>query len=266
MAASQKLDGPALTDADVASFQSNGWVKANQLIAADTAAVLYDRIREVGPSLVKDSSKSPLFTDRSQQQHRLYDDPTWLDEDFRNAARSPRVVDFAKSLIGTDQVRFFRATCFEKPPTASGGIATTLHQDYPYLPLDRSGSIQIWIALGEIPASMGTLQFISGSHRTAGSLGRVNANDAEQVLLASRLGTGYTLSDPLDMGPGDATAHNDLTIHYAGPNNSTEPRIAFAVTYVRPDAKYTGAQYYATDDLGLTVGEPPDHERFPLFG
>jgi ectoine hydroxylase-related dioxygenase (phytanoyl-CoA dioxygenase family) len=263
---SQELDAPALTDTDVASFRENGWVRVNKLIPSETAAVLYDRIKELGPSLVKDASKSPLFTERSQQQHRLYDDPTWLDEDFRNAAHSPRVIEFAKSLIGTDQVRFFRATCFEKPPAASGGIGTTLHQDFPYLPLDRSGSIQIWIALGEIPASMGTLQFISGNHRTAGSLGRVNANDAEQVLLAERLGTDYALSDAPDMGPGDATAHNDLTIHCAGPNRASEPRIAFAVTFVRPDAKYTGAPYYATDDLDLPVGEPLNHDRFPLFG
>jgi hypothetical protein len=263
---SQLQTASAITEADVGFYRANGWVKASKLISRETAGVLHDRIRELGPGLVKDSSKTFLVNTRTEQQHRVYDDPTRIDEDFRAAATSPRVVKFAKSLIGTEQVRFFRATCFEKPPTAGGGIATTLHQDFPYLPLDRSGSIQIWIALSDIPASMGTLQFISGTHRQAGSLGRVNANDEEQKLLASRLGPDVSLSDPLDLEAGDATAHNDLTIHYAGPNTAPGPRIAFAVTYVRPDAKYTGAPYYATDGLGLMVGQPLDHEHFPLFG
>ena len=78
--------------------------------------MLLDRIRELGPGLVKDSSKSFLINARTERQHQLYDDPTWVDEDFRAAATSRGVVGLAKALIGTDQVRFFRATCFEKPP------------------------------------------------------------------------------------------------------------------------------------------------------
>jgi ectoine hydroxylase-related dioxygenase (phytanoyl-CoA dioxygenase family) len=263
---SQVEASSVITEADVEFYRTNGWVRANKLISPETARVLYDRIRELGPSLVKDSSKTLLLNNKTEAAHRIYDDPTWIDEDFRAAATSPRVVDFAKSLIGTDRVRFFRATCFEKPPTAGGGIATTLHQDFPYLPVDRSGSIQIWIALSHIPASMGTLQFISGTHRAVGSLGRVNADDEEQEMLSKRLGPDVSLSDPFDLEAGDATAHNDLTVHYAGPNHAAEPRIAFAVVYMRPDAKYTGASYYATDGLGLEIGKPLDHDRFPVFG
>lgn len=263
---SQVRTWSAITEDDVEFYRANGWVRANKLISRETAAVLLGRIRELGPGLVKDSSKSFLINARTERQHQLYDDPTWVDEDFRAAATSPEVVGLAKALIGTDQVRFFRATCFEKPPTVDGGIATTLHQDFPYLPFDRSGSIQIWIALSDIPASMGTLQFLSGSHRDVGVLGRLNADDEEQERLARRLRPDVSLSDPPDLEAGDATAHNDLTLHYAGPNTAAEPRIAFAVIYLPPDAKFTGAPYYATDNLGLKVGQPLDHERFPVFG
>lgn len=260
---------PVLDDEEVKFFQDNGWIRINQLIPAETASRLHTKLLDMAPDLLRKSEKGQsfdqYFNDVATRQHRLYLDPTRCDEEFRAAAMSQRVVDFAKAVIGTDSVRFLRATVFEKSPASSDNLPTTPHQDYPYLPFDRSGSIQIWIALTDISADMGTLRFASGSHRLFGSLGRVNANDEEQELFRHRTGD-LEMTPAVDLRAGDATAHDDLTIHGTDRNMTERSRWGFAMVYLRPDAKYTGAEYYATDGLGLKVGQPPSDELFPVLG
>lgn len=253
---------------DVEFFRQYGWLKIDQLLTAEVAGRLYERIVELAPKLLKGewvSSSAFYFTRISQRQHRAYDDPTRHDAEFLDVALSPRLVAYAKALIGTQEVRFFKAAVFEKPKESEDSLPTTPHQDYPYFPFDRSGNIQMWIALTEMSASMGTLQFVPGSHRAFGSLGRINANEEEQVALRERVGD-LELTPALDLHPGDATVHHDLTIHGTGPNRTERSRWGFSVAYMRPDIRYTGAEYHATDGLGLEVNARLDHPLFPLLG
>ncbi|MFD0851413.1 hypothetical protein ACFQ07_04245, partial [Actinomadura adrarensis] len=72
------------------------------------------------------------------------------------------------------------------------------------------------------------------------------------------------LSEPFDLAAGDATVHSALVIHGAPENRRDRPRLSFTATYFDADTLYTGAPYGQTDDLGLTVNKPFDHELFPV--
>ncbi|HEY4334005.1 MAG TPA: phytanoyl-CoA dioxygenase family protein, partial [Ilumatobacteraceae bacterium] len=154
-----------LTEDDVVRYEQDGWIRLPGLLDAPTVAELnerfdglYDKIRQTG------TPGDPYFTDgRYHRQHRIFNDPSRLDEVFQAVAMSERITSVARRLTRSERVLYLRSTVFEKP--AEDSLPTTIHQDYPYLPFDRSGSMQFWIALHDLPAASGTLRFVSGSHR-----------------------------------------------------------------------------------------------------
>ncbi len=252
----------------VESFRRNGWVVVRGLIPSEIATGLRQRLCEMaGPDHYKPRRKVRAGGGRGDdeflRQVRTLADPAATDSDIARIARSPRVVSLASALVGTDPVRYIRTNGFEKPPQAEGSLPTALHQDFPYYPFDRAGSIQIWIALQDTPAKMGTLRFVSGSHRRYGPLGRSNLGALEEERLRRRLGP-HRLSPRLHLAPGDATIHHDLTVHCAEANVTDTARWAMTVTFSPDDVRYTGAPYWLTDDLDLEVEGLLDHDRFPL--
>ena len=254
-------------DDEVEAYRTQGWLRLPGLVPRDWALALDDRFDAISERLRQTGggADDTYFTnERYHRQHRIYNDPAVADDRFRTVAQSERVVSVARRLIGTDQVLYLRSTIFEKPPAAEDSLPTTLHQDYPYFPFDRSGSVQIWISLGDIAPEAGPLRFVTGSHREYGVLGRTNVSEAEQERLARRYGS-FPLTESLPMRAGDATVHHDLTVHGADANASDKARRGFTVTLLPPDVNYTGAHYWVTDDLGIEVNSPVRHERFPLL-
>jgi hypothetical protein len=252
----------------VERFRAEGWVRAPGLLDAETAGEMYRRFEGLYDSLRQEGQKGTAgdayFKEgRYHRQHRIFQDPSRVDPVFRRVVLSERVASVARQLMGCDEAIYLRATVFEKPPASEDSLPTTLHQDFPYLPFDRSGSVQIWIALHDLPVESGPLRFVTGSHRRYGVVGRTNVLEDEQELLHARFGP-FELSEPHGMAAGDATVHDDLTLHGADANAWDRPRRGFTVTYFRPDVKYTGAAYWVMDGLGLAVNEVVRHENFPL--
>lgn len=68
-------------------------------------------------------------------------------------------------------MRFYSDHVFAKNPESEADGDTPWHQDFPHHPRDRQGALNIWIALVDLTPEMGTMQFLSRSHR-AGMLGR----------------------------------------------------------------------------------------------
>ena len=74
------------------------------------------------------------------------------------------------------------------------------------------------------------------------------------------------VSPPITLEPGDATMHDALTPHSAGPNLTDDIRWGLAMTYFPSEALYTGAPHRSFDGLGLTINGPFDHPSFPIVG
>ncbi|GAA3144284.1 phytanoyl-CoA dioxygenase family protein [Nonomuraea salmonea] len=100
--------------------------------------------------------------------------------------------------------------------------ATEFHQDFPWMPMDRSAMLTVWLALADVPAGMGALRFYAGSHRH-GLLGRSFTRPDDDQLTQHPWLKELELSPPLDLEAGDATVHHALTVHGAPANRHDRP-------------------------------------------
>jgi ectoine hydroxylase-related dioxygenase (phytanoyl-CoA dioxygenase family) len=141
---------------------------------------------------------------------------------------------------------------FAKQP---GAICTVWHQDQVYLPIDTSdvidegrvGMARGWVSLTALPADVGGLHFVDGSHR----LGPIDARDMQVGLPGSGdtamvNGRELSITDYGAFDAGDATLHAGYTLHAARSNPSGRTRYGVAVVYV-PD--------------GARVAEPADEQQ-----
>lgn len=248
----------AVTDDEVGFYREHGWVRLPRLIDPRHAATL----RERAEPLIEPVGGPPSSdVDRAFGQRRYLAEK---DAAFGAVAFGAEMGSNAsRLLVGDKRIRVQIDNLLVKEPAGGGHGETRFHQDFPWMPMDRSSMLTVWIALVDIPAAMGSMRFYDGSHRY-GTLGRTFVRDGDdapnQQPWLAELGT----SPPLDLAPGDATVHDCLMIHGAPANRTDAVRVSYAITYFDADALYTGTPYAQTDELGLTVNEPFDHPRFPL--
>ena len=78
----------------------------------------------------------------------------------------PKFGEAASQLIGVPSVRIISETLHVKYPESSGhSKPLAWHQDWPHFPIDRVGSVQLWVALAPITKDMGPMVHLKGSHR-----------------------------------------------------------------------------------------------------
>jgi ectoine hydroxylase-related dioxygenase (phytanoyl-CoA dioxygenase family) len=260
----------AVTDEEVAFYRDNGWVKLERLMAPELVAEILARAKaRMGERGVADmpDNRPGIMNPQLRAIWRDWQNPAEEDEFFRSVSQSPAMGRVASRMLRDREVRWWSDMILCKLPSAEGGARTPWHQDFPYLSLDRIGLLNIWVALVEMPPEMGTMRFLSGSHRI-GPMGRViHRTDGKDLLdLYPWIAEEHQVSEPLHLQPGDATVHDWMTVHAAPPNDTDQPRWAYADSIFPAETLFTGAQQRRTDGLELKVNEPLDHPRFPVIG
>lgn len=270
--ASQTVDEALLRDAirsvtedEVAFYRENGWVKLDAFMDRTLADELLGHIKSVLAQ--RDGRVSHEEVDSGYvtiPANGLSGTNFRESDEFIAALAQSRVLgEAAAALIGTRPLRLWSDSVFGKQGGGQDELGTPWHHDYPSLPYDRAIGGQIWIAAVEITPDMGPLQYLSGSHRER-PLGRDfhTANglaDTYPWLLDK-----YEASPAYHLQPGDAFAHDSLTIHSAKPNATDRDRYAWASHRFDARALYTGLVNDRSDGRGLVVNEPFDHPFFPV--
>jgi ectoine hydroxylase-related dioxygenase (phytanoyl-CoA dioxygenase family) len=270
-----------VTDEEVSHFTENGWVHLESFVDPALAAALL----ETGQALMQkgkdqDAMKgASLAAWWSSRRRVALDDEA---EPFHSFLLSNNLGKAASSLMNrarlTDRVIPVRIgsetlTC-KAPAGMPGNDATPFHQDWPGTPFDRRGSVNIWVALNDIPAERGSMRFLSGSHRE-GPLGRVGRADSsgrlgqaefnDTTVEYEKLTEIYDWSPPLDLKAGDATAHDGCTVH-GGPANTTDDyRWAYIMMFFPDDVLNNGGQSFVVDGLGLEANKHIDHPRLRVL-
>ena len=109
------------------------------------------------------------------------------------------------------------------------------HQDNQYTRHEPAEfSTNIWVALDDMSPANGCLQVAPQTHLDG-------TFDSEE----SADGDGHRAMDidasrflPVRMHAGDAIAFSRLTVHGSGPNNTSNPRVAYALQYHREDVTF----------------------------
>lgn len=175
----------------------------------------------------------PKSFNKARNLHRL---STTLNE----LVHAPRLLGLAAGLLGVPRVRVYQDALFEKEP---GDVESGWHQDSAATPLNSDHVVTLWVALGDLSQTSGTLMFANGSHavRDDGLSSRgLPLSDrvaAVRHLTDDDVRAQYAVVPPRQIRAGDATAHLGWTFHRAPPNRGSTPRRAFAVTYYADGAK-----------------------------
>jgi ectoine hydroxylase-related dioxygenase (phytanoyl-CoA dioxygenase family) len=259
-----------VTDSEVDAFADNGWVSLPGLIHPDLIKELLEKAKH----LMGESGANWKPRPGLDVEHDVWHDCRFMSregiEPFRSLALGPNLGRAAQRLNERPiPIRYYSDMLAVKPPAGSSAKnkETPVHQDYPNRQFDRIGNVGFWIALDEIPADRGTMRFYSGSHKL-GPLGHnfgLASGDPDVRDTYPWIEKRCPLSKPLNMKPGDATAHSALVLHTAAQNTTNVPRWTYIVMYFPADTLWTGSKLRdeASQNI-LKAGEPFDHPNFPI--
>lgn len=202
-------------------FNRDGFVAIRPFIAgaeldelqANVERYIHDVVPTMPPEHVFYEDKNDPATLKQLQNMGDYD--PW----FGELVSSGKVRQIAELLLdGPVVAKNLQYFC--KPPQT--GLATPAHQDGFYFMLDPCQAITMWLALDEVDEENGCVHYVRGSH-----LDGMREHARTTTLGFSQGIVGYPTQDdldretPLPASPGDLLIHHAMTIHRAGPNEST---------------------------------------------
>lgn len=159
-----------------------------------------------------------------------------VDEGARRFTFARRFARVAAELMGVEAVRLYHDQALFKEP---GGGPTPFHQDQHYWPLDTDKTITMWMPLVPVTEEVGSLTFVTGSHRLGGLGDLPISDESEETFRASIADRGLETVTHGAMNPGDATFHSGWTIHGAPGNPTGSVREIMTVIYMAADARVT---------------------------
>lgn len=156
----------------------------------------------------------------------------------------------AKQILGPDGA--YRGDHAILKP-ARYGAETPWHQDEAYWdPAYEYDSFSVWMPLTGATVESGCLHFVPGSHlseviehRPIGNDPRIHGLEAVNPNLTG------AVACPLE--PGSVTIHHNRTLHYAGPNRTTEDRRAYIMVCGSPPRQLQFPREFPWKELHRTA-------------
>jgi hypothetical protein len=276
----------ALTAAEIESFAANGFLRVGRLLSDDTVSQIRELLDDVkarerargqeydllDPSLWPDDERAATL-EPGKGVGFLFN--LWLVEPtFRAVAFEPTQARWAAQLIGARQVRLLEDNALYKDPRTGGQLKW--HQDYSYWPLAQPNAVTAWIALDDVTADNGAVQFAAGSHLLGERLPAVFGTGTA-YLRDQRPASVKEMTDPADEGlpvhtmemqAGEVSFHHSMTWHASGPNQTDRPRRAYVIRYVADGTIWLGSHRYeynyTDEEVGIDIGAPLSGRYFPV--
>jgi len=230
-------------------FLQGDWLE--RMRDAYLAAV--ERSREVGAS----NEWFSLQVDHRAEQPRIQRIEKLPDQDpsFWEFVTDGDIANLAADIVGPDVV--YRDSMINVKAPGSGG-AVAWHQDLPFYPHTNTSTIQILIALYDVPDEQGPLTVIRGSHR-----GRIYehyddaGNWTGKIRDADHDSVSWDDAVALPCAAGDAVILHPLTVHGSGPNLSERNRPYLIHGMSAADSKSYTAMTWGNSHSGeLVRGKP----------
>lgn len=156
------------------------------------------------------------------------------DEAVARFTLARRFAKIAAELMGVEGVRIYHDQALFKEP---GGGPTPWHQDQHYWPLDTDKTITMWMPMVDVPASVGSMTFGTGTHHV-GYLGDMPiSDDSDRVIADFIKEKGFQTECHGAMSAGDATFHAGWTLHGAPGNPTPSVREVMTIIYIDAQAR-----------------------------
>ncbi len=251
----------------ISFFEENGFVFLPSVLSPEET----DWFRGIIDKAVDDrtkgdnrklSERSPYEREFLQCGHLWWEYP-----EIKKLTLSRRAASIAKQLLNGNHIRLWHDQALYKLP---GGDATEPHQDVSYWPMKDRNAGTIWIALDEVSAAMGAMNFIPGTHKAG--IDGYNFTIEDSISGKSKIlevSAKAVNKKPVvyNLKPGDATFHHGLTVHYTKPNATGRIRKGMTIIYfndgVRYDAKSPAKEHFCA--AGSEDDQPISTERTPII-
>jgi ectoine hydroxylase-related dioxygenase (phytanoyl-CoA dioxygenase family) len=138
-----------------------------------------------------------------------------------------RFAKIAADLMGVKGVRLYHDQALIKEP---GGKQTPWHQDYYYWPLDTENTVTMWMPLVDVTREMGTMSFVTGSHRNS-AFTPMPISDTSQQYFEKIIGEQHAAVASYELKSGDATFHSGRLLHSAHGNSSNKRREVITIIF-----------------------------------
>lgn len=197
--------------------------------------------------------------------------------DFCTASHLP---EMAARLLRTDKINLLYDQLFVKD--TSMVERTTWHNDQPYWPVRGGEAVSFWVALEDLDASMGTLEFIRGSHAWQAWYQPIVGDEVGLIRSIPDTHPGYVPMPDFeterdrheliqwDLAAGDAIAFHALSVHGSTGNTSGHAvRWAYSVRYAAKENRYLDVHEIPGHNVDLenpelNTSDLLDSEMFPV--
>jgi hypothetical protein len=234
----------SLTDSEVEFYKREGYLPLPGLV--DSSAV--EQLREEVFAVLEANGVPRAGLNRATDTaDKLRQCPQYLagsalDELINGEA----TLAVAARLIGGPAHRYLPFTAVK---AGGGGGTMHFHQDNNYTRHDPAlGSINLWVALGDMTPDNGCLQIVPRSHRA-----QLDSRSSDDGDTHRQVDVDPLQCLPIRLRPGDAVAFSRWTVHGSGPNVTAEPRVAYALQYHREDVRWLDTE---TDSWRLLIETP----------
>lgn len=165
---------------------------------------------------------------------------------FRTICTDPALGQQVATLAGWKYgARLAQDQVWAKPP---GAAALVFHRDSPYFMFTPPDVVTVWLALDDMDATLGPLEYVKGSHMWGdGRIGTSNqffaANGGMTLLKSAAAREGIVDLDFVSMAglkAGGISIHHGRTWHGSGKNTSTtRPRRGLGIHFVPAEVRFT---------------------------
>lgn len=138
-----------------------------------------------------------------------------------------KIAKIAADLMGVEKVRLLNDAAYFKKPH---NLQTKWHYDLDFYPLNTSNVVTAWIPLLDLPAEIGSMNFITSSH-----LLNYENKSIKQIMKEVILKR-YKEESYGALNIGDVTFHSGLTLHNAAENKTSITREVITITYYEDDS------------------------------
>jgi len=142
---------------------------------------------------------------------------------------------------------------------------TGFHNDVPYWSFRSAHAASLWVALDDASLQNGCLHMVPGSHAAILAEGeegafaetKISKNVGAMMTDDHPASIGHLDAVPIEYRAGDASIHNGLTAHGAGPNMTPRARRAMTLQMMPAGATFSGTRNILGDErfAALTPGD-----------
>ncbi len=251
-----------LTREQVLQYEKFGFVKIEGFLDSDELIHWQETIDD---AVNTRHERIPGFNDGGGIGDEFYDNVfkqrvnLWkTNSSVKNLVLDQQIGRMAATLEGLDVVRIWHDQALYKGPWAN---PTSWHIDNPYWSFTTRNATTIWIALDDTTIQNGALYFLPGAQKEA-TFDNVPIGENVGSLFAVYEDWGRRSPTCVEMKAGDASFHNGLAPHAAGPNMTPEFRRAFAIIFMPDGATFNGQKNILPDPYfkRLSIGDPLDND------